>query len=60
LLEELKAFILAKFIDEAGNLKYDLKPTSGEEDSGAYERVLSSDAIYKALLNFYNKDEVEE
>jgi hypothetical protein len=36
LLDELKAIIEAKLVDETGNLKFGLEPTDGTEDEEAY------------------------
>lgn len=60
LLEELKALISAKLVDEAGNLRFGLQPTNGEEDENAYSEVLSSAVIYNTLLKYYTKQEIDE
>lgn len=52
LLNELKALIDNKII-EYGGVAWDLKPTSGHTD-----RVLSSDAIYKILLDYATEREL--
>lgn len=55
LLDELKSFILAKLFDEEGNVTFDLEP---HED--AYDKVLSSSVIYRILLKYYTKEELDE
>lgn len=58
ILNELKALIYAKLVDEAGNLKFGQEPTNGEESAEAYSEVLSSAVIYNTLLKYYTKDEI--
>lgn len=54
LLEELKGLITAKLFDETGNVTFDLEP---HED--AYDKVLSSAALYRLFLNYYTKQELD-
>ena len=58
LLNELKALIYAKLVDDAGNLKFGQEPTNGEENIEAYSEVLSSAVIYNTLLKYYTKEEI--
>ena len=58
LLKRLQALISAKLVDQAGNLKFGLEPTSGEENEEAYGEVLSSAVIYETLLKYYTKDQI--
>ena len=59
LLNELKALIYTKLVDEAGNLKFGQEPTNGEENEEAYSEVLSSAVIYNTLLKYYTKEEID-
>lgn len=60
LLERLEALVKAKLVDEAGNLRFGLKPTSYKEDPNALVEVLSSDTIYNTLQQYYTKEEIDE
>lgn len=59
LLNELRALVYAKLVDEAGNLKFGQEPTNGEENEEAYSEVLSSAVIYNTLLKYYTKEEID-
>lgn len=59
LLNELRALVYAKLVDEAGNLKFGQEPTNGEENREAYSEVLSSAVIYNTLLKYYTKEEID-
>lgn len=60
LLERLEALVEAKLVDNAGNLRFGLKPTSCREDPNALTEVLSSDTIYNSLQQYYTKEEIDE
>lgn len=60
LLERLEALVEAKLVDNAGNLRFGLKPTSYREDPNALIEVLSSDTIYNSLQQYYTKEEIDE
>lgn len=52
-LELLKNLIDSKVI-QAGGITWDSQPTSGN-----YDKVLSSDSVYKSLLKYYTKEEID-
>lgn len=58
LLEELRALIYTKAVDDAGNLKFGSEPTDGRLNEEAYSQVLSSAVIYDTLQKYYTKNEL--
>ena len=59
LLNELKALITSRPVDDSGNVRFGLEPTNGEEHEEAYSEVLSSAVIYNTLLKYYTKEEID-
>lgn len=55
LINELRELILAKLFNEEGNVTFDLEP-----HENAYSKVLSSAVIYRILLNYYTKEQLDE
>lgn len=53
-LDTLKKIIDAKVV-QAGGVSWDIQPTSGNSD-----HIVSSDILYKTLLKFYTKEQVDE
>lgn len=55
LINELRELILAKLFNEEGSVTFDLEP-----HENAYSKVLSSAVIYRILLNYYTKEQLDE
>lgn len=59
LLEELKALIKVRPVEQ-GSVQFGLEPTDGTIDQNAYNEILSSAVIYKALQKYYEKEELDQ